>query len=265
VPIPTSVYRAERRDLTRHAASGDHVSVNNGSGSGWFSVDVADETQHGIGIQLPHTLAEALPGEVQLRRSSASTELLFGRVRHRTLDTSRPGWARIGLSVSGVPTGRLLSVDRREQILGRPQTVREKVKLARDSISAIALRAGFTRPREHNVNVVEYEYEQGKHLSAIEDGWGPPSGCVGVIIPPAWGRTKETMLPLALTVVETFRAIGEPIRVVRFDGSNRRGESHIHPDCRRPGDEYLRFTFSGAARDISSIVRYMNTDPVRMP
>jgi hypothetical protein len=73
------------------------------------------------------------------------------------------------------------------------------------------------------------------------------------------------MLPLALTVVETFRSIGESIRVIRFDGSNRRGESYVEPECRQFGDEYLRFTFSQAARDISSTVNYLKSDPARAP
>ena len=76
-----------------------------------------------------------------------------------------------------------------------------------------------------------------------------------MVIPPAWGRTKETLLPLAATIVETFRRAGQPVRVVRFDGTHRRGESHVDPELRTPGEEYLHFTFSQAVREWPELVR----------
>ena len=45
-----------------------------------------------------------------------------------------------------------------------------------------------------------------------------------------------------------------PDAVIRFDGTNRRGESHVDPECRSPGHEYLHFTFSQAVRDIQALV-----------
>ena len=70
------------------------------------------------------------------------------------------------------------------------------------------------------------------------------------MIPNGWGQTKEALLPLARTIVATFRAAGEPICVVRFDGIRKRGESYNDPACRIPGREYLHFVFSQGAEDI---------------
>ncbi len=263
--IPRSVYRAERRDLGRSHADPRRVMIQSGTPSRWSEVEVMDRTRHGIGIRMPQALAESLPLEIELRVGHEG-EPAFGRVRHRTADSTRPGWLKVGLSVSSVPTSELLNVDRRDQILGRGPTVRETMQLARAGVSALALKAGFAiNRRRHRVHVVEYENERGESIRAIENRWGAHSNGVGVIIPPAWGRTKETMLPLAMTLVESFRRLGEPIRVIRFDGTNRRGESHIDQDCRQPGDEYLRFTFSQAARDISATVDYLLSDQARAP
>jgi pimeloyl-ACP methyl ester carboxylesterase len=52
---------------------------------------------------------------------------------------------------------------------------------------------------------------------------------------------------------------------VRFDGTNRRGESYIDPDCRTPGDEYLHFRFSQAARDIRATIDFLERSPVYNP
>jgi ubiquinone/menaquinone biosynthesis C-methylase UbiE len=75
-----------------------------------------------------------------------------------------------------------------------------------------------------------------------------------VVIPPAWGRTKETLLPLAATITAMFDAAGEAVSVVRFDGIRKRGESYNDPSCRRQGAEHHRFTFSQGIRDIHAVV-----------
>jgi ubiquinone/menaquinone biosynthesis C-methylase UbiE len=73
------------------------------------------------------------------------------------------------------------------------------------------------------------------------------------------------MLPLALTIEETFRRAQHKVRVIRFDGTNRRGESYIDPECREAGREYLRFTFSQAAQDISAAVDFVTRDSAGAP
>ncbi len=264
VTVPGSLYRAERRDLGRVVSSSRRVMMANVNSRDWSAVEVVDETLHGLGIRLPQALANTLPQETELR-AAVSGEPLFGRIRHCTPDSSRPGWVKVGLSVSSVPTGELITVDRRGQILGRGPTLREAVRLARAGVSALAQRTRFAPRKRHQVNLVQYENERGEFILAIENSWGTPPDDTAVIIPPAWGRTKEAMLPLALTLVETFRRIGEPVRVIRFDGTNRRGESYIDPRCRQPGEEYLRFTFSQAARDILATVDHFLKDPERAP
>jgi len=107
------------------------------------------------------------------------------------------------------------------------------------------------------VRTLEYQNNRGEPISAIVDSIGIVPGAPVVVIPPAWGRTKETLLPLASTIVETFASAGEPISVVRFDGTHRRGESYIHPRYRKAGDENLGFTFSQGVEDIHATVRFL--------
>ena len=47
-----------------------------------------------------------------------------------------------------------------------------------------------------------------------------------IIIPPAFGKTKETLFALAQTIVENFYTRGKPVAVIRYDGVRRKGESH---------------------------------------
>ncbi|HSH65774.1 MAG TPA: hypothetical protein VLB84_08255, partial [Bacteroidia bacterium] len=50
-----------------------------------------------------------------------------------------------------------------------------------------------------------------------------------VIIPPAFGKTKETYCALALALTETFRRHGRDVLVVRYDDIRSVGESHKDP------------------------------------
>jgi ubiquinone/menaquinone biosynthesis C-methylase UbiE len=115
------------------------------------------------------------------------------------------------------------------------------------------------------VPLVEYLNTRGEPIRAIIDTVGDTVGAPAVIIPPAWGRTKETLGPLAATITETFKRVDEPIVVVRFDGIRRRGESHIDPDCRTPGRENCRFTFSQGVDDIAATVNFLHRDPRFLP
>ncbi len=112
-----------------------------------------------------------------------------------------------------------------------------------------------------SVQLVDYANEAGESLRGIVDSWGDPRGAVAVVIPPAWGRTKETLMPLAATLVAGFRSVREPVAVLRFDGIRRRGESHNDPGCRTPGTEHHRFTFSQGVRDIGATLNFLERDP----
>jgi ubiquinone/menaquinone biosynthesis C-methylase UbiE len=105
--------------------------------------------------------------------------------------------------------------------------------------------------------VIRYANAEGETLCGIVDVFGESRHAPAVVIPSAWGRTKETLLPLALTIGATFQAAGESVVVVRFDGIRRRGESHRDPECRAPGDENLRFTFSQGARDVHATLDFL--------
>jgi ubiquinone/menaquinone biosynthesis C-methylase UbiE len=265
VSIPLSVYRADRRDIARTATLKRKVLlVGKGSLREDLAVDVADATLHGISITVPEGLASSLPREFEVR-TDGEGERFFARVRHRTPERESAGWMRVGLSVSRVPTGDLISVERRDRILDRRPTIRERIDFARAGVARLTRRAGGSTLDPGTMRVVEYRNERGEVLRAIENRWGEHSKGTAVIIPPAWGRTKETMLPLAMTLIETFRRAGKPIRVLRFDGTNRRGESHIDPECRSSGDEYLHFKFSQAARDISATASYLEGDQETAP
>jgi ubiquinone/menaquinone biosynthesis C-methylase UbiE len=171
---------------------------------------------------------------------------------------SRRGWTRLGLQTSDVATRGSIALERRVDLVpprrGESAARRFGQTLRSTATRGLARLGGAVDRIE--IPVLEFRNARGERMRAIVDRVGERPGAPLVLIPPAWGRTKETVAPLALTILETFRAIGLPITVLRFDGTRRRGESFNDPECLRPGDEHLHFTFSGAVDDIRAALDF---------
>src|SRR5262249_19207976 len=147
-------------------------------------------------------------------------EELHARVCHREAGTA-PGWTRLGLSLSRVAVGEPLPVERRARILDQSPAARarDRARLVRAPVGAAraARRLGLGATVPERIGLVEYANQRGERIRALLDAVGDPRGAPAVVIPPAWGRTKETALPLAQTLLATFARAGEPLVVVRFD------------------------------------------------
>jgi ubiquinone/menaquinone biosynthesis C-methylase UbiE/CheY-like chemotaxis protein len=83
-----------------------------------------------------------------------------------------------------------------------------------------------------------------------------------VIMPPAFGKTKETLFGLALTLCENFRLLGKPLAVIRYDGIRKKGESHKDPEAENPPYEMLNTNFSQGADDIVTVLDWLQSNPI---
>lgn len=78
-----------------------------------------------------------------------------------------------------------------------------------------------------------------------------------VLIPPAFGKTKETLFGLALTIIENFHLLGKPVAVIRYDGIRRKGESHKDPEASEPPYEMIKANLSQGADDIKAVLDWL--------
>lgn len=272
IESPKTIYRRERRGRLRHMPStGDPRWVEVNFDLGTTEAEILDESPSGLALAVRESDAHHLERAVRVRfmdGPSAGDEF-YGEVRHRS-KWQREGWLKLGLDVSAAPRNATFVSDRRKGIISL--TAREKV-LRNLKIASAGLRVATLRTRRAlgrttsapEVRVIDYENQQGESIRAIIDHCGDTQGAPVVIIPPAWGRTKETLMPLAATLVEGFRAAGEPLVVVRFDGVRKRGESHNEPQCQAPGTEHHRFTFSQGVRDIRASLDFLESSPAYRP
>jgi ubiquinone/menaquinone biosynthesis C-methylase UbiE len=82
-----------------------------------------------------------------------------------------------------------------------------------------------------------------------------------VLIPPAFGKTKEVLFALALTLVTNFHLQNKPLAVIRYDGIRRKGESHKDPEASLPPYEMVNASLSQGGDDIKSVLDWIAVNP----
>lgn len=265
--VPTIVYQAERRDHIRRAPSpgdGQRVSLTT-SNRDRVEAEIADYSAEGLGVLVSRSDAARLANEVELRfvDGSRAGQHAYGTVRQKRDEGTPRGWTRIGLDVTETPVGGAIARESLDEALPptlsrdmarRIKVAAAAVQLAVDRAKHALVKSQSKRP---SVRVVEFKNDQGEYIRAIIDSWGTSPNATTVVIPPAWGRTKESLMPLASCLVSAFRGAGRPVTVVRFDGIRKRGESYNDPDCREPGHDHHRFTFSQGVRDITATLDFL--------
>ena len=269
--IPGVLYQAERREMPRHfgvkAADGAaQVELESGDGRLWLA-RVRDSSYQGLGVTVDD--AGPIPGtrlRVRFMGNGAQPVSAFGRLRHRV---AAADGTHLGLELSSVPFGDEIPVRRRGRILGDSPFLRARNGLSFAGAAARVIPTRIVRklsgPNKQRIRLVDYENDLGQPITGIIDRNHNSSGGTAVIIPPAWGRTKETLLPLAETLLATFSSARKPLTVLRYDGTYRRGESFIPPSCRAEGREALQFTFSQGVRDIEAGLTFLEDSPGLRP
>ncbi len=111
--------------------------------------------------------------------------------------------------------------------------------------------------------VIRFENSRGEEIVALLNTSLPLDGrpVPVVIIPPAFGKTKETLFALALTAVQTFRHHGRPLAVLRFDGVRRKGESFKDPEASEPPYEMINATTTQGADDLRAVLDWLKRNP----
>jgi ubiquinone/menaquinone biosynthesis C-methylase UbiE/CheY-like chemotaxis protein len=128
---------------------------------------------------------------------------------------------------------------------------------------AAAPPADFVRSSLMSPHVIRLENRRGEEIVGLLNTSLPLDDrpVPVVVIPPAFGKTKEVLFGLALTLCENFRLLGKPLAVVRYDGIRKKGESHNDPEADEPPYEMLNTNFSQGASDIVTVLDWLQTNP----
>lgn len=105
---------------------------------------------------------------------------------------------------------------------------------------------------------------EGKEIVALLNTTGSGKAPV-VLIPPAFGKKKETLAPLVATLLANAAEAGLELAVLRFDGINRPGESHNENPERARGYEMLHYRPRQGVEDLETVVDYIYNNPYFVP
>ena len=270
--LPTRIYRVERRERERRRP-GEYPEVPTHARLRWQQVEVSDArvvdySDDGVALRVRGPNAPPTSEVIEVRFLDGQPEgsVRFGSVKRRG-DGRENEWQEIGLSISAAPPGPLLPVERRRTVLDRSRVagLKSRWHLASAAVRLATRRSlrriGIGDSTSFTPNVVRFENIRGEQIVALCDAWQAGPGTPVVVIPPAWAKTKETLLPLARTIVDTFRRARQPIAVLRIDGIRRRGESYNDPECRIPGRECHHMTFSQGVSDIRAALDFAERSP----
>lgn len=236
--FPRAIYRAERRDRPRELSTRPLTVLVDEQGE--VLARQTDRSDDGIGLVFESGVALSPGQSVQLRDVEPGVKgSSFAEVRHVAERDVSGRWRRVGL---------LLTPDRRDEAF---------TWIAVPRFSHVQSRS---EPAEQNSRVVAFQDKSGETLRAIVDIVGDPAVAAFAVIPPAWGRTKESTVGLAETLLSTFGEARESLVVVRFDGIRKRGESSNDPGCLPPLSENRHYTFSQGVRDIHSTVDFLERE-----
>ncbi|MCP5056996.1 MAG: methyltransferase domain-containing protein [bacterium] len=250
IGVPAVIYEAERRDRYRQPADLRRMDVTIDGMQA--RAELTDRSADGMGLRVGSEVPVSPGSHLTIKEEvhEPTSWRLFGRVRNveRHIEA---GWRRIGISTSEKHWQDSLAVE-------RPASPRRNEKMIP---AGLAPQVSIDQP----MRIERYKNRNGETICALLNWSGKTEGAPVVVIPPAWGRTKETLLPLAATIVATFHSAGEPVVVVRYDGVRKRGESHTEPVCKAAGAEYLRFTFSQGVHDIGATLDFVESTPEFRP
>ena len=243
VRMPRTIYFGERRDRARRAPDGGagdprRVEVEDGHGV-FHEASVEDVSPSGLGLVTDTDSIPDRPLTVRFLDGRESGKELQLELRNRRPVEGRKGWTRLGLA-------------RRRPAAMSPIEI-EDFDPPPEVMATLPRAEGTATEPE----VVRITNPRGEDIVGLIDAWGDSGPRTAVVMPNGWGQTKEALLPLARTVVETFRCNEEPVVVLRYDGIRRRGESHNDPGCQLPGSEARRFVFSQGIRDLETSVAFL--------
>ncbi|EMS80825.1 tRNA-specific adenosine deaminase TadA [Desulfotignum phosphitoxidans DSM 13687] len=113
--------------------------------------------------------------------------------------------------------------------------------------------------------VVTYNNSSGKKITALLNYTRKNTLAPVVILPPAFGKKKETLSPLVSTLITNYRHVNEDIITIRYDGINRPGESYNKEMFPKRGYEMLHYQITQGLDDLRSTLRYVYNNPLFKP
>mgnify|MGYP006281095159 CR=1 FL=1 len=167
-----------------------------------------------------------------------------GQIRHATVVAAADGGTRVQLGIEAGVARASYAYRRIEPAEWNvdPRPV-ESSPVSLDSVS------------------VRYRNEMDHDIAALLNATRFHVEAPVVIIPPAFGKKKETLAPFVATLLTNFAREGRDVVTLRYDGINRPGESFNEVENPPRGYEMLRYRLSQGLSDLRTTLDYVEHNP----
>ncbi|WP_455381413.1 PilZ domain-containing protein [Salinispira pacifica] len=118
---------------------------------------------------------------------------------------------------------------------------------------------GRSAPCENRIVRIRNGAGQEIVATATANRWHVPATLF--LLPPAFGKKKEVLAPLASVLVHNFEQAGRNVVVLRYDGIDRPGESYNRNGDKRRGFEMLGYRVSQGEQDMQTVLEYAYDNP----
>ena len=253
--FPPILYQLEKRAYSRVVSDNIDISISiDEISESRFQGKVIDISSRGFLCEFSHDKLIENPirtGQaINYRLNNHSGLDSFGEIRHvkkKKLNGSR-------VLQIGVEAGIKRSDFKFRKV---SDSVWKKKKIQRELPSP--LRQKITS------RVVTFDNSEGKKITALLNCTGKDITAPVVILPPAFGKKKETLSPLVSTLITNYRRLKKDIITIRYDGINRPGESYNEEMFPKRGYEMLHYKISQGLDDLKSTLAYVYDNPLFKP
>ena len=256
--FPAMLYHSEKRSHERkYPGEGIDISIElDDSPAGRLSGKLVNISRRGFLCNV--TLRKS---EKELLKSGAAVSYFFdkevgldsfGEIRHIKEESSDNGETVLQIGIESGISRSDFALKR----FGRSQWNRQKPNRRRDPAVG----------KEKIISdVVRYNNREGNEIAALLNYTRLDTEAPVVILPPAFGKKKEALSPLVVTLMENFIHYNKDVVTIRYDGVNRPGESYNDDMCPKRGYEMLHYRISQGLDDLEATLDFVFNNDLFKP
>lgn len=248
--LPENLVLTEKRTTERHTTSDNQlwrVARERGPRSGGVG-RLIDSSTAGISLEVHKWDFEDLTtGEVVFLEDGETSRTLRGEVRH--------------LDEFDSETGRRLKIGIE---LGTQRKDPYHRRLAIDAFRDIPVYTDAATVADCELfrsMVVQFPTRDRRRIVGLLNATRLGRVSTAIVIPSAFGKKKEALAPLALTLLASYCHNGEDVVVLRFDGTDRPGESSSRLAGTARGYEMLGYRISQGRSDLEAALDFVRDNP----
>ena len=280
IPIPDIVFSCSRRSEERESVKGQNISVSIPlpyPAGATLQRDVIDISNKGLAFLNPIDEFYLLPGTPisNLKVIGKKEFLVNAEIRHITPveKDGKESYLKIGVFFPEKKVGLLTGNVEKSSSKRASGIVKGGKGIFKDLVhcmkglavqSVYLAQKGMTL-RSNNyvkgqrVNIIRIKNRNNEEIVGIlNTTWEGKEkrDAYVIIIPPAFGKRKESTGPLAIAVLENFKRVRKDVAIIRYDGIRNLGESYKEAVYREQGREAVGMTLSQYCDDLETVVAF---------